>query len=194
MTGTAALAKPLFALMMGVASNPVATETIDTVGAIRTVGARYAFISGFQSTPATAALARASDSSFTSASSSGLLSMDVLSRETTLKEHTIGELRRWYSLASGWDGDRAQAPIAASLQDAINFVRLLKDSVAAEPMLHATGRAGLFWRETDLYADLEFLGGRRIAYFIERSGDKHKGVVNFDAMEMPAVLEAVLPS
>jgi hypothetical protein len=120
--------------------------------------------------------------------------LDGYGRETTPKEHAIGELRRWKFLVAGWDGDQAQAPIPASLQDAITFVRLLADSATAEPMLHATGRAGLFWRENDLYADLEFLGSRRIAYFIERNGDKHKGVVNFDAKEMPAVLEAVLPT
>jgi hypothetical protein len=194
MTGTAALTKPLCALLMGVASSPVATESIDAMGSFPIAGARYAFIGGIPSTPTTAALPSAPNSSFTSTTASDLLSIDVLNRETTLKEHTIGELRRWKSLAPGWDGDQAQAPIAASLQDAISFVRLLKDSVSAEPMLHPTGRAGLFWQRTDLYADLEFLGGRRVAYFIERSGDKHKGVVNFDAMEMPAVLEAVLPS
>jgi hypothetical protein len=60
-------------------------------------------------------------------------------------------------------------------------------------MLHVNGHAGLFWRDDALYADLEFLGSGRVAYFIEKNGDKHKGVVNFVAKEMPNLFKALLP-
>lgn len=191
MNGTAALTRPLVALLMaGVA--PAATEAAD---ARRTFAQDHsAFASYIGSTTAAAAVSQEILGRSTVTSSADLVFLDVSSRETTPKEHAIGELRRWKFLVAGWDGDQAQAPVPASLQDAITFARLLPDSATAEPMLHATGRAGLFWRENDLYADLEFLGSRRIAYFIEHNGDKHKGVVNFDATEMPAVLEAVLPT
>ena len=63
------------------------------------------------------------------------------------------------------------------------FVRLLDDIVELpEPMLLGSGHAGLFWKTDKLYADLEFLGDGRIAYFIEYEGEgKHKGVVKFDS-------------
>lgn len=190
MSGTATLARPLVALLMaGVA--PAATEAAD---ARRLVGQDHSAFVDYIGSAKTTALALQDVLSRSATTSSSLVFQDVFTRETTPKEHAIGELRRWKFILSGWDGDQAQAPIPASLEDAITFVRLLADSATAEPMLHATGRAGLFWRENDLYADLEFLGSRRIAYFIERNGDEHKGVVNFDAKEVPAVLEAVLPT
>jgi hypothetical protein len=192
MTGTTTLAQPLLALLMSWTCMPAEGSTADTRRAFQFF--REASVNpylttqtstqGFLKAPIPTAIDPAPD----------LQSRDVLTRETTPKEHTIGELRRWKTLLTGWDGGTAQAPIADSLQDAVRFVRLLTEAATAEPMLHATGRAGLFWRASDVYADLEFLGSGRIAYFIERNGDKHKGVVNFDAMEMPAVFEAVLPT
>jgi hypothetical protein len=81
------------------------------------------------------------------------------------------------------------------LQDAIAFVGLLKtDDALPEPMLNATGRAGLHWKRFGLYADIEFLGDGRLAYYIERNGDKHKGVLSFDAKHIPAVLSVLINS
>jgi hypothetical protein len=115
-------------------------------------------------------------------------------RDTTAQEHIIGEFRKFKLLAAGWDGEGAVAPVGKSLDEAVRLTRLLRPNVIAEPMLFANGRAGLFWRDNGLYGDLEFLGDGRIAYFIERNGDKHKGVVNFDAKEMPALFKALLPT
>jgi hypothetical protein len=113
-------------------------------------------------------------------------------RATSTRELMVGELRRWRVLKSDWDGEGALAPIPASLQLAESFSRHLEDSNLPEPMLHATGRAGFYWKTDAIYADVEFLDAGRIAYYIERSGDKHKGVVNYDANQMPAVLAALL--
>ena len=118
---------------------------------------------------------------------------EVSVRETSQLEKTVGELRRWLGLAANWDGEEAAAPIAHSLESACDFVRLLPEAIAdAEPMLHASGHAGLFWNERNLYADLEFLGGGRIAYFIKHHEDKHKGVLRFDGESVPPVLSALL--
>jgi hypothetical protein len=196
MGGTAAIAQPLLALLMSWSFVPVeGTTTTDPRRYLQFLGQ----VSGdsyltSQTNPQGLPTVASVTSGTAIDRAPDYQSRDLLSRETTPKEHTIGEFRRWRMLSKGWDGDSAEAPIPASLQDAVRFSRLLKDAVAAEPMLHATGRAGLFWRAKDLYADLEFLGLGRIAYFIERNGDKHKGVVNFDAKEMPAVFEAVLPT
>lgn len=142
--------------------------------------------------------------SFASASGATTLSPDfaplssqlfgnVSERETSQVEKTVGELRRWLKLAANWDGEGAVAPDALSLKAASDFIRLLPEAIAdAEPMLHANGHAGLFWNENALYADLEFLGGRRIAYFIQHHEDKHKGVLHFDGELVPPVLSALL--
>ncbi|MBI3774594.1 MAG: hypothetical protein HY273_03415 [Gammaproteobacteria bacterium] len=114
-------------------------------------------------------------------------------RPTTLKEMLVGELRGWGLLNADWDGEGAAAPDARSLKEAVSFISLLGESdILPEPMLHSSGHAGLFWKDDSLYADVEFLGDGRAAYYIERQGDKHKGVIKFDSQKMPAVFPALL--
>ena len=114
-------------------------------------------------------------------------------RPTTLREKLVGELRRWGLLTANWDGEGATVPAVTSLKEAVSFIRLLSEEGALpEPMLHGSGHAGLFWKDDSLYADIEFLGDGRVAYYIERQGDKHKGVVKFDSQRMPALFPALL--
>lgn len=121
--------------------------------------------------------------------------MDEPDRPTTPREKLIGEIRSWTLLKENWDGERAPVPVPSSLREAVAFAGMLGESdVLPEPMLFPSGHAGLFWDEKKLYADLEFLGDGRIAYFIERQGDKHKGVLKFDSKAMPAVFPALLAS
>ena len=113
-------------------------------------------------------------------------------RETTEAERIAGELRRWRLLPADWDGEGASAPNSRSIAEAVAFLALVSSENLPEPMLHPSGRAGLFWKVDDLYADLEFLGDGQLAYYVERSQGKHKGVVNFDKIKMPPVLEALI--
>lgn len=114
-------------------------------------------------------------------------------RQTTSLERLIGEIRSWRSLRANWDGEGAAEPNARSLRDIVSFVRLLDENhPLPEPMLHASGHAGLFWKDEAVYADIEFLGDGRIAYYIERQGDKHKGVLKFDSQRMPAVFPVLI--
>lgn len=118
-----------------------------------------------------------------------------IGRATTAREHLIGELRRWRALPANWDGEQARLPVQQSLKSAASFACLLPEGSEAalpEPMLHASGHAGLFWERTGLYADLEFLPDGRVAYYIERDGDKHKGVVNFSSHQLPTVFATLL--
>jgi hypothetical protein len=115
-------------------------------------------------------------------------------REPVARELLVGELRRRGLLEDNWDGENGLAPSADAMRDAIAFARLLGADTEAEPMTHAKGTVGLFWKSLGSYADIEFLGGRRIAYYIERNGDKHKGVVNFDSNNIPAVFANLLPT
>ena len=112
---------------------------------------------------------------------------DGTSRLTTPHERLIGEIRGWSLLGADWDSEGATAPLAQSMKEAVSFVRLLEDIALPEPMLLASGHSALYWNEGDLYADIEFLGDGRIAFFIKNHGDKYKGVLAFDSQKMPAV-------
>ncbi|MBI5116475.1 hypothetical protein HZA56_08385 [Candidatus Poribacteria bacterium] len=124
---------------------------------------------------------------------SNLIQSDEPDRPTTLSEKITGELRSWSLLSANWDGEGAVTPDARSLKEAVSFVRLLGEGdTLPEPMLHASGHAGLFWKDDNLYADIKFLGDGRVAYYIERQGDKHKGVLKFNSQKMPAVFPTLL--
>ncbi len=116
-------------------------------------------------------------------------------RPTTTAEKVIGEIRGWRSLPADWDGEGAAVPVAASLEEAVSFVSLLSPHNISipEPMLLSSGRAGLYWNDGGMYADLEFTGDGRVTYYIEHStGGKHKGVVPFDSDSMPPVFSTLL--
>lgn len=117
---------------------------------------------------------------------------EEISRPTTLQEELIGEIRGLNLLKADWDGEGAAAPSVQSIKEAVSFVRLLNDIALPEPMLLASGHTALYWNEGNLYADIEFLGDGRIAYFIKNNGDKHKGVLAFDSQKMPAVFQTLL--
>jgi hypothetical protein len=188
MTTTTTIAQPLLAFVMSGVANP---STISEL----VFGSEPSSYLDFFRTKGTSVtqLARETVNPTATLSPADLLATDA-DRDTTAQEHIIGEFRKWKLLSAGWDGEGAEAPIGHSLDDAVRFTRLLRRNVIAEPMLFANGRAGLFWRDIGLYGDLEFLGNGRIAYFIERSGDKHKGALKFNAKEMPTLFEAVLPT
>lgn len=116
-------------------------------------------------------------------------------RETTAREYAIGEIRGWASLPANWDGEAAAAPNLRSLKEASTFLCLLEhDGPMPDPMLLASGRAGLYWNDGSLYADLEFTGDGWITYYIEQLGKgKHKGAVVFDGNGLPPVFSALLP-
>ena len=114
-------------------------------------------------------------------------------RPTTPHEMIIGEIRQWNLLGANWDGEGAASPNAQSMKEAVSFVRLLGDNIfLPEPMLLASGHAALYWNDGNLYADIEFLGNGRIAYFIKKDGDRNKGVISFDSTKMPAVFPVLI--
>jgi hypothetical protein len=113
-------------------------------------------------------------------------------RHTTAYEELIGEIRSWSLLPANWDGEGSAAPLTKSLKEAVSFIRLLGEMPVPESMLLSSGNAALYWNEGQLYGDLEFLGDGRIAYFIKRNGDRHKGVLAFDSKEIPVVFPALI--
>lgn len=115
-------------------------------------------------------------------------------RPTTDRERLIASLRRYIGLGPNWDGEGAATPNLSSLRAASHFACALSDEVIApEPMLHASGNAGLVWDEDELYGEIEFLPGNRAAYFFQIGQDKHKGVLQLPTVEIPAALRPLLP-
>ena len=114
-------------------------------------------------------------------------------RPTTACEQVIGELRSQKFLANNWDGEGAHAPDFASIEEAVSFLNgLTEEQPVPEAMLHASGHAGLYWNEGDLYADIEFTGNGRLTYYIESGKDKHKGTVEYTKGGIPPVLATLL--
>lgn len=114
-------------------------------------------------------------------------------RQTSAAEIAVGELRRMASLPHDWDGEGACAPHGKSLRAATNFIRMVPSHLTdAETMLNANGHAGLSWDDPERYAELEFLGDGRIAYFIQHGEDRHKGIVHFDDEVVPPALLSLL--
>lgn len=113
-------------------------------------------------------------------------------RVNTATELIVGELREWLLLDSDWDGEGALKPLKDSIAQTVGFVKLLDSTYYfPEPMLHSTGRAGLYWNEDDLYADLEFTGNK-VTYFIKKAGHKYKGAVDFNATVVPPIFQELL--
>jgi hypothetical protein len=117
---------------------------------------------------------------------------ETLIRPTTVPEQVMGEIRSLGLLKANWDGEGAFTPSTKSIEEAVSFIRLMSDeALLPEPTLQVSGNVSLFWNEHGLYADIEFLGDNRVAYFIKTNEDKHKGVISFDSKQMPAVFPAI---
>ncbi|MDM0081637.1 hypothetical protein QTI17_13620 [Variovorax sp. J31P179] len=117
------------------------------------------------------------------------------SRATTEQEHLIASIRGLEQYKANWDGEGAAAPVISSLRAAGNFVCLLPENVEMpEPLLHASGRAGLAWSGEGSYGELEFLANGVVAYYFAVGANKHKGVVALDGASIPAALGVLLPS
>lgn len=134
---------------------------------------------------------------FSTQDPSNLISESALTisptRETTGQEKLIGELRRYVFLEEDWDGEGASKPNKTSLTSAIEFSRLIGDEIQLpEPLMNADGTSGLYWKSESLYAELSFLIDGRIAYFIQRKNDKHKGILDFKKTSMPSLFQVLL--
>lgn len=182
---TAAAAQIFVVLAIPATASPLVGEPVQRVQSIpRTT--KLVSLEDYQTPPIASKVTQAILSSADS-------NIDEPERQTTSQEKLIGELRRLALVQANWDGEGSAAPSMPSLKQAVAFARLLdKSALLPEPMLLNSGHVSLFWQEADLYADLEFLGDGRIAYFIKRQGDKHKGVLSFDNQHMPPVFPTLI--
>lgn len=124
----------------------------------------------------------------------GFVDVQQPPRVTTNKEKLIGELRSINLLDENWDGQGSSKPIPSAIKDAVSFARNLDEKFfLPETMIHENGRVSLYWNTQDFYADIEFLGDKRVAYFIKENENRHKGMCKVSRNEeMPAVLKILL--
>ncbi|MGE0187741.1 MAG: hypothetical protein AB7F79_00310 [Steroidobacteraceae bacterium] len=190
--GTAELGKAALLMtlvLQGVTVNAATTEGLQASPSVRAAG--------LPETRRTSSCVNTGSQGTQSVAGSSVISLAEIDnsvlRPTTKLEKLVGELRSWRLLTANWDGEGAKQPSDPSLKQAELFARLYQlSAIIPETMLNANGHAGLTWNEPSLYADLEFLGDGRLAYYIERNGDKHKGVTRFNSEEVPAVLKVLL--
>jgi hypothetical protein len=110
----------------------------------------------------------------------------------TEADRAVAQLFRFEQLDADWDGHEAAKPLGFSIKDARDFLRALApESIIPRPTLHADGHAILFTRGADLYAELEFLEGRRIGFYARRSGQEWSGEFYFNGRTMPAGLSQI---
>jgi hypothetical protein len=110
----------------------------------------------------------------------------------TQADRTIAQLVQFGALDADWDGNEAAKPLPFSLKDAQQFIRALApESVIPRPALHADGHAILFVRGPDTYAELEFLGNKRISFYARRGGQEWSDEIDFAGRTLPAGLSQI---
>jgi hypothetical protein len=98
----------------------------------------------------------------------------------------VGQLLRMEKFDVDWDGSDAAKPLASSLADAREFIRLLApESIMPRPALHADGHAVLLLNTPDTYAELEFLGDKKIGFYARRGGQEWGEDFFFDGGVLP---------
>ncbi len=104
----------------------------------------------------------------------------------TAADTVVAQLIRMEKWDANWDGAGADKPLGFSLRSARDFVRALApESVVPQPALHADGHAILFLRGSNVYAELEFLEGKRIGFYARRGEQEWADEFDFDGYTLP---------
>ncbi len=91
--------------------------------------------------------------------------------EKTKADASVSQLLKFACLPNDWDGYGAAKPNHGSLNAARSFIRsLAPESIVPQPALHADGNVILFYRNDDVYVELEFVGNN--VDFFARQEDK----------------------
>jgi hypothetical protein len=110
----------------------------------------------------------------------------------TQADRIVAQLVQFERMDADWDGDGAAKPLQFSLKDARTFIRALApESVMPRPALHADGHAILFLRGPDTYAELEFLGKKRIGFYARRGEQEWSDEIDFDGHTLPVGLSQI---
>jgi hypothetical protein len=112
--------------------------------------------------------------------------------QLTQADLIVAQLLRMESFDADWDGSDAAKPLSFSLADARKFIRsLAPESVIPRPALHADGHAVLLFHSPDTYAELEFLGDKRIGFYARRGGQEWSDDFVFDGGKLPEGLSQI---
>jgi hypothetical protein len=110
----------------------------------------------------------------------------------TQADTIVKQLFRFANLSENWDGSGAAKPLADSLGDARYFLRsLAPESILPRAALHADGHAVLLFQTPDVYAELEFLGGKQIGFYSRRGGQEWSDEISFDGATLPEGLSII---
>lgn len=106
--------------------------------------------------------------------------------QSTPADLVVAQLIRMESWDADWDGNGAARPLDFSLKAARAFVRALApESLIPQATLHADGHAILFINSADVYAELEFLEGSQIGFYVRRGGEEWTDEIYFDGSTLP---------
>lgn len=110
----------------------------------------------------------------------------------TAADRAVADLVRFAALDSNWDGNNAARPIGQSLLEARHFIRSLSpESIIPSAALHADGHAVLLLQKGNAYAELEFLGEKRIGFYARRDGQEWGEEFVFTGGGLPEGLSVV---
>jgi hypothetical protein len=110
----------------------------------------------------------------------------------TQADRAIFSLLKLEKLGADWDGAGAERPLSHSIRDAREFIRALApESAIPRATLHADGHAILFLRNGNRYAELEFLGNKRIGFYARRGAEEWNDEISFVGQELPPGLSDV---
>jgi hypothetical protein len=99
-------------------------------------------------------------------------------------DRQIMRLKMMRGAGDGWAGPGSVAPNEESLAGAIAVIEQLKHSSVPCPMasIGTHGNAGLYWSDSEIYADVEILSDGNVGYLIQLNGQPALD----DEEEMPA--------
>jgi hypothetical protein len=110
----------------------------------------------------------------------------------SLADQAVAQLLKMETWLDDWDGAGAAKPVADTLHEARSFIRLLApESVIPRPALHADGKAMLFLRGPDSYAELEFLGESKIDCYARQGEREWADEISLQELKLPELLSQI---
>lgn len=90
------------------------------------------------------------------------------SRATRARDRVVARLRTLAQYSAGWDGERADAPRAAAIEDAINFVANLGLDRDFAACLEPDGAVDLTLGDANTRLILVFEGDGKVQFYVAR--------------------------
>lgn len=93
--------------------------------------------------------------------------------EDNPKKETIDQIKRFKFLEPGWDGYDGVTPSMNAVEDTITLVKALPDNFPLpKPMVSGDGEVGLYWKQENIFIDLEFSGNSFVTYYARAANGK----------------------